>query len=69
MADIDQRLRELGKHRRTLPASIAVMETHVHAERVNAHLATSRPSIETATAPTDGAHCGCRIEQLTLSPR
>lgn len=38
MGDIDDRLRELLDHRRELPGSIAVMETHAEASTINVHL-------------------------------
>lgn len=54
MADIDERLRELSERRRTLPASIAVMEVHVHAEQVNAHLAELESNTMRSAACWDG---------------
>src|SRR4051794_15160588 len=38
VGDIDDRLRELLEHRRHLPGSIAVMETHAEASMINMHL-------------------------------
>ena len=39
MSEIDERLMDLVKRRSTSPASIAVMETDTHAQRINACIA------------------------------
>lgn len=54
MSEIDERLMDLGKRRSNLPASIAVMETHTHAQRINACLADLESNMMRLAACWDG---------------
>ncbi len=54
MSDIDERLMDLVKRRTNLPASIAVMETHTHAQRINACLADLESNMMRLAACWDG---------------
>ena len=54
MSEIDERLMDLVKRRSNLPASIAVMETHTHAERINGCLADLESNAMKLTACWDG---------------
>ena len=54
MSEIDERLMDLVKRRSTLPASIAVMETHTHAQRINACLADLESNTMRLAACWDG---------------
>lgn len=54
MSEIDERLRDLVQRRSNLPASIAVMETHTHAQRINASLADLESNTMRLAACWDG---------------
>lgn len=54
MSEIDERLMDLVKRRSNLPASIAVMETHTHAQRINACLADLESNTMRLAACWDG---------------
>ena len=54
MSDIDERLMDLVQRRSNLPASIAVMETHTYAQRINAYLAVLESNTMRLAACWDG---------------
>ena len=54
MSEIDERLMDLVKRRSNLPASIAVMETHTYAQRINACLADLESNAMRLAACWDG---------------
>ena len=54
MSEIDERLMDLVQRRSNLPASIAVIETHTHAQRINACLADLESNTMRLAACWDG---------------
>ena len=54
MSEIDERLMDLVKRRSALPASIAVMETHTRAQRINGCLADLESNTMGLAACRDG---------------